>query len=180
MIALFAWPLRAVFCRVFWLGLPFPAAHILYFLVWGSVHFFDWGFLLLLGIFLWFFLAAFAGCVFLFWVAGAQVRFRRGFGGVVLGFVSGVAGVLCVGAGLVLSAMLCWGGFFGVVFVFLGVWAVSWLVYVRVRLQAGLACCGASCVWCRFGYCHFGCCGVGLSFSARIRCVFVGRVCAWW
>ncbi len=56
----------------------------------------------------------------------------RGFGG-------RIAGGGSIGNGLVMTAMMSWKGWNGVVFMILGVWTASWLVYVRPQRKARLA-----------------------------------------
>ncbi|WP_225376994.1 YeeE/YedE thiosulfate transporter family protein, partial [Escherichia coli] len=44
-----------------------------------------------------------------------------------------------IGNGLVMTAMMTWQGWIGLVFMILGVWTASWLVYVRPQRKARLA-----------------------------------------
>ncbi|EPT9963828.1 YeeE/YedE thiosulfate transporter family protein, partial [Shigella flexneri] len=49
------------------------------------------------------------------------------------------AGGCSIGNGLVMTAMMTWQGWIGLVFMILGVWTASWLVYVRPQRKARLA-----------------------------------------
>ena len=71
--------------------------------------------------------------------ADAQTTLRSGLGGVLMGFGASIAGGCSIGNGLVMTAMMTWQGWIGLVFMILGVWTASWLVYVRPQRKARLA-----------------------------------------
>ncbi|EJI1714349.1 TPA: YeeE/YedE family protein, partial [Escherichia coli] len=68
-----------------------------------------------------------------------QTTLRSGLGGVLMGFGASIAGGCSIGNGLVMTAMMTWQGWIGLVFMILGVWTASWLVYVRPQRKARLA-----------------------------------------
>ncbi|EHD2970568.1 TPA: transport protein YeeE [Escherichia coli] len=139
LIALLAWPLSEATGRMFGLGITSPTANILQFLVAGDVKYINWGVFLVLGIFLGSFFAAKASREFRVRAADAQTTLRSGLGGVLMGFGASIAGGCSIGNGLVMTAMMTWQGWIGLVFMILGVWTASWLVYVRPQRKARLA-----------------------------------------
>ncbi|HCS1659825.1 TPA: transport protein YeeE [Shigella flexneri] len=139
LIALLAWPLSEATGRMFGLGVTSPTANILQFLVAGDVKYINWGVFLVLGIFVGAFIAAKASPEFRVRAADAQTTLRSGLGGVLMGFGASIAGGCSIGNGLVMTAMMTWQGWIGLVFMILGVWTASWLVYVRPQRKARLA-----------------------------------------
>ncbi|EMV2554214.1 thiosulfate utilization transporter TsuA/YeeE [Escherichia coli] len=139
LIALLAWPLSEATGRMFGLGITSPTANILQFLVAGDVKYINWGVFLVLGIFVGSFIAAKASREFRVRAADAQTTLRSGLGGVLMGFGASIAGGCSIGNGLVMTAMMTWQGWIGLVFMILGVWTASWLVYVRPQRKARLA-----------------------------------------
>ncbi len=139
LIALLAWPLSEATGRMFGLGITSPTANILQFLVAGDVKYINWGVFLVLGIFVGSFIAAKASREFRVRAADAQTTVRSGLGGVLMGFGASIAGGCSIGNGLVMTAMMTWQGWIGLVFMILGVWTASWLVYVRPQRKARLA-----------------------------------------
>ncbi|SIW63212.1 putative transport system permease [Shigella sonnei] len=139
LIALLAWPLSEATGRMFGLGITSPTANILQFLVAGDVKYINWGVFLVLGIFVGSFIAAKASREFRVRAADAQTTLRSGLGGVLMGFGASIAGGCFIGNGLVMTAMMTWQGWIGLVFMILGVWTASWLVYVRPQRKARLA-----------------------------------------
>ncbi|EFP9850334.1 transport protein YeeE [Escherichia coli] len=139
LIALLAWPLSEATGRMFGLGVTSPTANILQFLVAGDVKYINWGVFLVLGIFVEAFIAAKASREFRVRAADAQTTLRSGLGGVLMGFGASIAGGCSIGNGLVMTAMMTWQGWIGLVFMILGVWTASWLVYVRPQRKARLA-----------------------------------------
>ncbi|EGA6971407.1 YeeE/YedE thiosulfate transporter family protein, partial [Escherichia coli] len=91
------------------------------------------------GIFVGSFIAAKASREFRVRAADAQTTLRSGLGGVLMGFGASIAGGCSIGNGLVMTAMMTWQGWIGLVFMILGVWTASWLVYVRPQRKARLA-----------------------------------------
>ncbi|EOS0226016.1 thiosulfate utilization transporter TsuA/YeeE [Escherichia coli] len=136
LIALLAWPLSEATGRMFGTS---PTANILQFLVAGDVKYINWGVFLVLGIFVGAFIAAKASREFRVRAADAQTTVRSGLGGVLMGFGASIAGGCSIGNGLVMTAMMTWQGWVGLVFMILGVWTASWLVYVRPQRKARLA-----------------------------------------
>lgn len=139
LIALLAWPLSEATGRMFGLGITSPTANILQFLVAGDVKYINWGVFLVLGIFVGSFIAAKASREFRVRAADAQTTLRSGLGGVLMGFGASIAGGCSIGNGLVMTAMMTWQGWIGLVFMILGVWTASWLVYARPQRKARLA-----------------------------------------
>lgn len=139
MIALLAWPLSEATGRMFGLGITSPTANILQFLVAGQSKFLNWGVFLVLGIFLGSFIAAKASREFRVRAADAQTTLRSAAGGLLMGVGASMAGGCSIGNGLVMTAMMTWQGWVGLVFMILGVWTASWFLYVRPQRKAKLA-----------------------------------------
>ncbi len=81
----------------------------------------NWGVFLVLGIFVGSFIAAKASREFRVRAADAQTTLRSGLGGVLMGFGASIAGGCSIGNGLVMTAMMTWQGWIGLVFMILGV-----------------------------------------------------------
>ena len=139
LIALLAWPLSEATGRMFGLGITSPTANILQFLVAGQSKVLNWGVFLVLGIFLGSLIAAKASREFRVRAADAQTTLRSGFGGLLMGVGASMAGGCSIGNGLVMTAMMTWQGWIGLVFMILGVWTASWFLYVRPQRKAKLA-----------------------------------------
>lgn len=138
LIALLAWPLSEATGRMFGLGITSPTANILQYLVGGDSKTLNWGVFLVLGIFLGSFIAAKASREFRVRAADVGTTLRSGFGGLLMGFGASIAGGCSIGNGLVMTAMLTWQGWIGLVFMILGVWTASWMLYVRPQQKAKL------------------------------------------
>lgn len=138
LIALLAWPLSEATGRMFGLGITSPTANILQFLVSGESKYINWGVFLVLGIFLGSFIAAKGSREFRVRAADAGTTLRSASGGVLMGFGASIAGGCSIGNGLVMTAMMTWQGWVGLVFMILGVWAASWMLYVRPQRKAKL------------------------------------------
>lgn len=139
LIALLAWPLSEATGRMFGLGITSPTANILQFLVAGDSKFLNWGVFLVLGIFLGSFIAAKASREFRVRAADVGTTLRSASGGVLMGVGASMAGGCSIGNGLVMTAMLTWQGWIGLIFMILGVWTASWFLYVRPQRKAKLA-----------------------------------------
>lgn len=139
LIALAAWPLSEATGRMFGLGITAPTANILQFLVAGDSKYINWGVFLVLGIFLGSFIAAKGSREFRVRPADASTTLRSASGGLLMGVGASMAGGCSIGNGLVMTAMLTWQGWIGLVFMILGVWSASFLLYVRPRQKAQLA-----------------------------------------
>ncbi|POP50686.1 hypothetical protein CHU32_00565 [Superficieibacter electus] len=139
LIALLAWPRSEAAGRMFGLGITSPTANILQFLVAGDSKFLNWGVFLVLGIFLGSFIAAKASREFRVRAADVGTTLRSASGGVLMGVGASMAGGCSIGNGLVMTAMLTWQGWIGLIFMILGVWTASWFLYVRPQRKAKLA-----------------------------------------
>ncbi len=138
LIALLAWPLSEATGRMFGLGITSPTANILQFLVSGESKYVNWGVFLVLGIFLGSFIAAKGSREFRVRAADASTTLRSASGGVLMGFGASIAGGCSIGNGLVMTAMMTWQGWIGLIFMILGVWTASWMLYVRPQRKAKL------------------------------------------
>ncbi len=142
LIALLAWPLSEATGRMFGLGITSPTANILQFLVAGDVKYINWGVFLVLGIFVGSFIAAKASREFRVRAADAQTTLRSGLGGVLMGFGASIAGGCSIGNGLVMTAMMTWQGWIGLVFMRIlsdpGFWHSLWMtVWYTALVVAG-------------------------------------------
>lgn len=138
-IALIAWPLSAATGRVFGLGVTTPSANILQYLTTGDQSFLNWGVFLVLGIFAGSFIAAKASKEFRFRMPDVKTSINSLSGGILMGFGASLAGGCSIGNGLVMTAMMTWQGWIGLVFMILGTWTASYFVYVRPRQKATAA-----------------------------------------
>ena len=98
----------------------------------------------MLGIFIGSFIAAKASREFRVRAADALTTLRSGFGGLLMGFGASIAGGCSIGNGLVMTAMMTWQGWVGLVFMIFGVWTASWIVYIRPQRKAKLVAAAAN------------------------------------
>lgn len=138
LIATLAWPLSEATGRLFGLGITSPTANILQYLVVGDSKYINWGVFLVLGIFLGSYIAAKASREFRVRAADATTTLRSVAGGLLMGFGASMAGGCSIGNGLVMTAMLTWQGWIGLVFMILGVWTASWFLFIRPQRKAKL------------------------------------------
>ncbi len=106
---------------MFGLGITSPTANILQFLVAGDVKYINWGVFLVLGISWGHLLQPKRAVNSRVRAADAQTTLRSGLGGVLMGFGASIAGGCSIGNGLVMTAMMTWQGWIGLVFMILGV-----------------------------------------------------------
>lgn len=143
LIATLAWPLSVATGRIFGLGITSPSANIMQYLVAGDDKYLNWGVFLVLGIFIGSFIAAKASREFRIRAADAKTSVRSFGGGILMGFGASIAGGCSIGNGLVMTAVMTWQGWIGLIFMILGVWTASWYLFVRpqrqVRAQAASA-----------------------------------------
>lgn len=132
-IAILAWPLSVATGRIGGLGITTPSANILQFLVTGDQTFINWGVFLVLGIFLGSYIAAKASREFRFRMPDAKTGITSFIGGNVMGFGASLAGGCSIGNGLVMTAMMTWQGWVGLLFIILGTWTASYFVFVRAH-----------------------------------------------
>jgi uncharacterized protein len=135
LIALLAWPLSAATGRVFGLGITTPSANIIQFLVNGDLSILNWGVFLVLGIFLGSFIAAKASREFRFRMPDTKTGIRSFIGGNLMGFGASIAGGCSIGNGLVMTAMMTWQGWIGLLFMILGTWTASYFIFVRPTVR---------------------------------------------
>ncbi|HYK73625.1 MAG TPA: YeeE/YedE family protein [Pseudoneobacillus sp.] len=135
LIATLAWPLSAATGRVFGLGITTPSANILQYLVSGDVKVLNWGVFLVLGILMGSFIAAKASREFRFRMPDAKTGITSFIGGILMGFGASLAGGCSIGNGLVMTAMMTWQGWIGLVFMILGTWTASYFIFVRPQAR---------------------------------------------
>lgn len=138
-IALIAWPLSAATGRVFGLGITTPSANILQYLTTGDSSFINWGVFLVLGIFAGSFIAAKGSKEFRFRMPDVKTGINSFVGGNLMGIGASLAGGCSIGNGLVMTAVMTWQGWVGLIFMILGTWTASYFVYVRPRQKAKAA-----------------------------------------
>ncbi|MEK4970589.1 YeeE/YedE family protein [Cytobacillus sp. FSL R7-0696] len=131
LIALLAWPLSAATGRMFGLGITTPSANILQYLVIGDAAFINWGVFLVLGIFIGSFIAAKGSKEFRFRMPDKKTGINSFIGGLLMGFGASLAGGCSIGNGLVMTSMMTWQGWIGLLFIILGTWTAAYFVYVR-------------------------------------------------
>lgn len=136
LIATLAWPLSVVTGRIFGLGITSPSANIMQYLVAGDDKYLNWGVFLVLGIFIGSFIAAKASREFRIRAADAKTSVRSFGGGILMGFGASIAGGCSIGNGLVMTAVMTWQGWIGLIFMILGVWTASWYLFVRPQRKA--------------------------------------------
>ncbi|NSL52521.1 YeeE/YedE family protein [Calidifontibacillus erzurumensis] len=135
-IATIAWPLSAATGRVFGLGITTPTANILQYLVSGDISILNWGVFLVLGIFLGSFFAAKMSREFRFRMPDTKTGIRSFIGGLFMGFGASIAGGCSIGNGLVMTAMMTWQGWIGLLFMILGTWTASYFIFIRVNQRS--------------------------------------------
>ncbi|MFC5542744.1 MAG: YeeE/YedE family protein [Bacilli bacterium] len=135
-IAFLAWPLSAATGRVFGLGITTPSANILQYLTTGDSTFINWGVFLVLGIFAGSFIAAKGSNEFRFRMPDVKTGINSFIGGNLMGVGASLAGGCSIGNGLVMTAVMTWQGWIGLLFMILGTWTASYFVYVRPRQKA--------------------------------------------
>lgn len=136
LIATLTWPLSVVTGRIFGLGITSPSANIMQYLVAGDDKYLNWGVFLVLGIFIGSFIAAKASREFRIRAADAKTSVRSFGGGILMGFGASIAGGCSIGNGLVMTAVMTWQGWIGLIFMILGVWTASWYLFVRPQRKA--------------------------------------------
>lgn len=130
-VAILAWPLSAGTGRMFGLGITTPSANLLQFLVNGDVAYLNWGVFLVLGILLGSLFAAKGSKEFRFRMPDTKTGISSFMGGNVMGFGASLAGGCSIGNGLVMTAMMTWQGWTGLLFIILGTWTASYVVFIR-------------------------------------------------
>ncbi len=134
LIAMLAWPLSELTGRMAGLGITTPTANILQFLVTGDNSFVNWGVFLVLGIFGGSLLAAKGSREFRLRAADTATSIRSFGGGLLMGFGASLAGGCTIGNSLVMTAMMTWQGWTALIFTLFGVWAASYVLFVRPRV----------------------------------------------
>ncbi|MEG6532071.1 YeeE/YedE family protein [Caldibacillus thermoamylovorans] len=130
-IAIAAWPLSVATGRIAGLGITTPSANIIQYLITGDQSFINWGVFLVLGIFIGSFIAAKASGEFRFRMPDVKTGINSFIGGNLMGIGASLAGGCNIGNGLVMTAMMTWQGWIGLLFIILGTWTASYFVYVR-------------------------------------------------
>lgn len=131
LIAALAWPVSEATGRMFGLGVTVPSANVIQYLITGDQQFVNWGMFLVLGIFIGSFIAAKASGEFRWRVPNAKTMVTSSTGGILMGVGASLAGGCSIGNGLVMTAMMTWQGWIGLLFMILGVWTASYFVFVR-------------------------------------------------
>jgi uncharacterized protein len=131
LIAALAWPVSEATGRMFGLGVTVPSANVIQYLITGDQQFVNWGMFLVLGIFIGSFIAAKASGEFRWRVPNAKTMVTSSVGGMLMGVGASLAGGCSIGNGLVMTAMMTWQGWVGLLFMILGVWTASYFVFVR-------------------------------------------------
>jgi len=130
-IAFAAWPLSVATGRMAGLGITTPSANIIQFLVTGDQSFVNWGVFLVLGIFIGSFFAAKASGEFRFRMPDTKTGIQSFVGGNLMGVGASLAGGCTIGNGLVMTAMMTWQGWIGLLFMILGTWTASYFIFIR-------------------------------------------------
>lgn len=131
LIAIAAWPLSVASGRIAGLGITTPSANIIQYLVTGDQSFINWGVFLVLGIFIGSYIAAKASGEFRFRMPDVKTGINSFVGGNLMGVGASLAGGCTIGNGLVMTAMMTWQGWVGLLFMILGTWTASYFVFVR-------------------------------------------------
>ena len=122
LLGVIAWPLSAATGRNDGLGITTPTSHVVSYTVTGDPTFFNWGTLLVLGLFLGAFIAAKASGEFRVRVPDAVTSIRAIVGGIGMGVGASLAGGCTVGNGMVQTSLFTYQGWVALAFIALGVY----------------------------------------------------------
>lgn len=133
LLGVIAWPLSAATGRNDGLGITTPSAHTVSFITTGDPKFFNWGTLLVLGLFIGAFAAAKVSGEFRVRVPDATTTVRSVIGGIGMGIGAALAGGCTVGNGMVQTSLFSYQGWVALAFIALGVFLGSklWLKPAR-------------------------------------------------
>lgn len=129
LLGVIAWPLSAATGRNDGLGITTPSAHAISFVATGEEKFFNWGTLLVIGLFIGAFIAAKVSGEFRVRVPDATTTVRAIVGGIGMGVGAALAGGCTVGNGMVQTSLFSYQGWVALGFIALGVFvgAKIWL-----------------------------------------------------
>lgn len=138
LLGVIAWPLSAAAGRNDGLGITTPTAHLTGYIVTGEAEYFNWGTVLVLGIFVGSFIAAKASGEFRVRVPDGKTSIRAIVGGADMGIGASLAGGCTVGNGMVQTSLFSFQGWVATLFIALGVYvgAKLWLVPRRAQRPA--------------------------------------------
>lgn len=134
-IALIAWPMSYSTGREGGLGITTPSTNLVNFLVTGDTKLIDWGVLLILGIFVGSYIAAKGSKEFKWRLPDKKTIRNSAVGGICMGFGASVAGGCSIGNGLVQTAVMTWQGWIALLSMILGVWFISYFVFIKPMKQ---------------------------------------------
>lgn len=129
LLGVIAWPLSAATGRNDGLGITTPTSHVVSYTVTGDPKFFNWGTLLVLGLFVGAYIAAKASGEFRVRVPDALTSIRAIVGGIGMGVGASLAGGCTVGNGMVQTSLFTYQGWVALAFIAAGVYvgAKLWL-----------------------------------------------------
>ncbi|MDG6894223.1 YeeE/YedE family protein [Volucribacter amazonae] len=130
-LALLAWLSNAVVGKSAGLGITGPSANIITFLITGDTSRINWGVFLVLGILIGSYLAAKGSSEFKWRLPDLATVRNSVIGGLFMGIGASLAGGCTIGNGLTATAVMSSKGWISLFFIMLGVWAMSYFVYVR-------------------------------------------------
>lgn len=131
LLAFAAWWVNGLSGKSAGLSITGPSANIINFLTTGDVKKINWGVFLVLGILLGSYLAA-KGSKEFRWRMPDLVTLRNSVvGGLLMGIGASLAGGCTIGNGLTATAAMSLKGWISLLFILFGVWAMSYVVYVR-------------------------------------------------
>lgn len=130
-ISLLAWPASEATGRAGGLGITTPSANIISFAVTGQTKLINWGVFLVLGILVGSYVAAKGSNEFRWRLPDIQTLGKSTIGGIFMGIGAAWAGGCTIGNGLTATAVMSSKGWISLLFSILGVWFMSYFVFVR-------------------------------------------------
>ncbi len=135
LIALLAWPMSVSTGRDGGLGITTPSAKLVQFVTTGDMTLLDWSVFLVLGIFFGSYIAAKGSREFKWRLPDIKTMRNSVIGGLCMGFGASLAGGCSIGNGLVATATMSWQGWISLLFMILGVWFMSYFVFIKPMQQ---------------------------------------------
>lgn len=134
-LAFLAWVASSSTGRVGGLGITTPSADIVNFLATGNEKRLNWGVFLVLGIFVGSFLAAKGSNEFRWRLPDIKTLYFSVIGGLAMGVGASLAGGCTIGNGLTATAVMSSKGWLSLFITILGVWTMSYFLFVKPRTQ---------------------------------------------
>ncbi|EXI63275.1 membrane protein [Mannheimia granulomatis] len=136
LLAFAAWGANAISGKSAGLGITGPSANIVRYIVTGDAKLINWGVFLVLGIMLGSYIAAKGSKEFKWRMPDLTTCRNSVIGGLLMGVGASLAGGCTIGNGLTATAVMSAKGWISLFFIMIGVWIMTYFVYIRPTKQA--------------------------------------------